>query len=74
MARFKDKDWNLPVDQDGNINAGHVEIAVLMDIRDELKRLNELLHCRNFINIPVTLSKIERNTTKKRKPKVKKAS
>lgn len=45
-------------------------LAVLMDIRDELQRLNALLHCPNFTNIPTKLDEIKRNTAK---PKRKKA-
>ena len=38
------------------------QLAVLMDIRDELKTLNQLLACRNFTGIPASLSAIQRNT------------
>jgi hypothetical protein len=38
-----------------------------MDIRDELQKLNALLHCSNFRNIPAKLERIARNTTKKKK-------
>ena len=54
-------------------------IAVLMDLRDELKELvrtnreidNSLraLRCRNFLRIPAKLDRIGRNTEKKRKLK-----
>lgn len=43
-----------------------VNAALLMDIRDELKRLNGVLHCPNFLAIPFKLDAIKRNTTKKR--------
>lgn len=41
-----------------------------MDIRDELKKLNNLLYCQNFIGIPGKLHQIELNTRKpvKKKP------
>jgi len=42
-----------------------------MDIRDELKQLNRLLRCPNFLAIPYTLNKIERNTRKPKRRKVK---
>lgn len=38
MARYKDIDWNLD-----DCSAEVAQIAVLMDIRDELKRLNSLI-------------------------------
>lgn len=43
-------------------------VAVLMDIREELQRLNSLLHCSNFIGIPRTLKTISRKIPV-RKPK-----
>ncbi len=55
MARFKNSDWNIsestsqpgsPTTMDGAI------LAVLMDVRDELQRLNSLLGCSNFTGLP----------------------
>lgn len=43
--------------------------ALLMDLRDELKQLNLLLHCSRFVDIPWKLDAIVKNTTKK--PKLK---
>lgn len=48
----------------------HVRVELLMDIRDELQKLNAVLNCRNFLAIPSKLDKIERNTCK---PKRKRA-
>lgn len=68
MTRHKDACWDLPTPP----GMGGAQIAVLMDIRDELKKLNDLLGCRNFINIPLSLNQIEENTRRrKRKEKVK---
>lgn len=73
MPRFKDIDWNLPIDAAGNIQSWDcVKTAVLMDIRDELKEIGQSLRplrCHNFLTIPRTLNKIARNTTKARKKK-----
>lgn len=44
----------------------HVEVEVLMDIREELRRLNGLLHCSNFVGIPATLKSIARNIPARR--------
>ncbi len=51
-----------------------VNTIVLMDIRAELQRLNSLLHCQNFINIPRQLEPIAKmakrantNAAKRRK-------
>jgi dipeptidyl aminopeptidase/acylaminoacyl peptidase len=52
-----------------SVNYRSVGIAVLMDIRQELRRLNSLLACPNFQRIPRDLGRIAANTTKKkRKP------
>lgn len=70
MGRFKDGAWDLPEGQNGRISTWQaVEIAVLMDIRDELKTLNTLLHCSNFTGIPATLRSIRRAIPAKPKAK-----
>jgi hypothetical protein len=67
--RFKDRSWNLG-GEDGQVGTWEMAgIAVLMDIRDELKQLNALLSCPNFTAIPATLRKISRNTAKRSKKK-----
>ena len=68
-GRFKDIDWDLADDQGRVGTWERVEIAVLMDIRDELKKLNFLLHCNNFVAIPRKLDRISANTAKPRKRK-----
>ena len=62
-------DWHIHVNDDGTWNDADVQMALLNDIREELKRLNELLHCSNFVEIPSILRTIKRNTTKRKKPK-----
>lgn len=68
--RFKDKVFDLGDDQ-GNIGTWEkVGIAALYDIRDELKALNQtlsILKCRNFLEIPFKLDRIERNTLRPKK-------
>lgn len=44
-----------------------VSVEVLMDIRDELRRLNRLLHCPNFVAIPAKLDALRRKTPAKKK-------
>lgn len=67
MADFRGIDWDL-ADTQGKIGTWErVGIAVLMDIRDELKALNELLRCPNFTGIPATLRSIQRNTRRAKK-------
>lgn len=64
MARHKDTNWNLETPHPGMNGA---TLAVLMDIRDELKMLNGLLHCSNFVGIPSTLKAIDRKLRTPRK-------
>jgi len=64
-TRHKNKVWNVgEVIQSYTWEQG--KLAVLMDIRDELKRLNELLHCEHFLCIPMKLDAIRRNTARRR--------
>lgn len=65
------KDWNWKTITDGNYYQtdyfyNHASLAVLMDLRDELQRLNRLLYCVNFQNIPHTLKQIARQTKKRK--------
>ncbi len=65
--RRANADWQV-ADNDGSVPTWErVGIAVLMDIRDELQKLNNLLRCPNFIAIPRKLDAIRRNTTKKKR-------
>lgn len=68
-TRHKGISWILHPNSSGNITLEQVNVAVLMDIRDELKELNRLLHCSNFVAIPTILRTIRRNTTKRRRNK-----
>lgn len=73
MARYKDREWNLPDPKENGIwTWQHIEIAVAMDIRDELKKLNALLSCHNFVAIPHTLKGIRAKLPTKRRKKRKK--
>lgn len=65
--RFANTDWHL-ADQKNQIETWEkVGIAVLMDIREELRTLNRLLSCPNFTGIPATLRRISANTAKPKK-------
>jgi hypothetical protein len=63
-GRFKDVNWHLANDLG---QARDAQLAVLMDIRDELKQLNRTFGCFNFLEIPGILRKIRANTAKPRK-------
>jgi len=69
-TRHRNREWALPTNQTGAPETWQaVEIAVLMDVREELQNLNRLLRCPNFLEIPDTLRGIRRNTAKKSKSK-----
>jgi hypothetical protein len=68
LARRINVGWATP--PEGAFTWDHVAVEVLMDLRDELQRLNALLHCKNFVAIPRKLDAIAANTREpKRKPK-----
>lgn len=64
--RSKNIRWRIVRDPDGNITWEQVHAAILMDIRDELRELNLLLRCPNFISISRKLDAIRKNTAKPR--------
>lgn len=57
--RKKDKNW-VCADVNGAVSPTHATLAVLMDIRDEMKELNRVFRCQNFLDM---LRKIRANTT-----------
>ena len=65
---MKDVNWDVKTTNDGRSATccEEARLAVLMDIRDELKKLNGLLGCHNCIVIPQLLRDIKRNTTKRK--------
>jgi len=68
MSRHGHVNWNLHDNGPGKpVPNETVTNALLMDLRDELQKLNGLLHCQNFQAIPSKLDRIGRNTTKPRK-------
>jgi hypothetical protein len=72
MARHKDMDWNLAegTPQPGGSKThtwDSIHTALLMDIRDELKRINSRLDCRETQLIPRYLKRIAANTARPKK-------
>jgi hypothetical protein len=63
-TRRKDINWKLNVSHDGGVTTLEAQLAVLMDIRDELKRLNNRLYCTEVGEIPRILRRISANTHK----------
>lgn len=66
MARtHKDIAWDLPTTERGALTDWQkVEIAVLMDIRDELKELNETLRCYRVRRMCDDINRIDRRLQK----------
>lgn len=57
-TRHKNTNWNcLPAP-----SFDSAQLAVLMDIRDELQTLNRVFQCSAFLEIPRVLRAIRRNT------------
>jgi hypothetical protein len=67
MARkFANVNWDVPKNEEGNIRSWEgVRLSVLMDIRDELQKLNRILGCHNFLDVPHKLDRIDVNTKKR---------
>ena len=66
--RKRNVSW-LVADEHGSCKSvEHAQLAVLMDIRDELQELNALLRCTETQRIPRYLKRIASNTAKPRKP------
>lgn len=66
----QDWSWRLYESDGGGFQSDQVTHALLMDIRRELKRLNNVLQCPNFMAVPAKLDQIAKNTRKRRKPKI----
>lgn len=66
-TRKKNFNWGIKTNGDGTTPTPDAHLATLMDIRDELQRLNSLLNCSIFVAISRKLDAIRRNTAKKRK-------
>ena len=61
------QDWHVADEQDNVPTWERAAIAVLMDIRRELRNLNSMPRCPNFQAIPSELRAIRRQTVKPRK-------
>jgi hypothetical protein len=68
-TRHKNSRWELPADGTGRLEWTHVQVALLMDIRDEMQRLNNIIGCTNFLAIPYHLEEIRKNTRRPRRRK-----
>ena len=64
-------DWNLHSDDHSgwSFTVDSVNAILLQEIRDELKTLNKLLLCENFLRIPRTLLEIRNASRTKATPR-----
>lgn len=69
MHDYSNVTWTIKRNPDGTISQSDAHLAVMMDIRTELQKLNRVLYCPNFTAIPGILRTIRRNTTKPRRRK-----
>lgn len=69
--RQKDQNWTIERNLDGKWSFDAAHLAVLMDIRDELKAMRRRPDCAETLAIPRMLKQIRANTTKRRR-KIKK--
>lgn len=65
----KNLEWTVTDDQGRVRTWEQAMCALLMDVRRELRDLNRLLQCDNFVSMPHVLRDIRRNTTKPKKKK-----
>ena len=71
VSRERCKDFEWTIERLGaGATAQGAQLTVLMDLRDELKRLNGLLFCRNFVDLPRVLRAIRKNTTRPKRMKM----
>jgi hypothetical protein len=68
-AKVANTDWMVLENDNGRYEHDQVMKALFMDIRNELRRLNQVLQCPNFIAVPSKLDQIAKNTRKRRRPK-----
>lgn len=58
--------WSLWQNPDGTFSSETVTRAILLDIRTELSRMNNVLQCHNTVRIPGILDQIAKNTKKRK--------
>lgn len=64
-GRFKDVNWHLAEGAGREIRSGGAQLAILMDIRDELKELNATLRCHRVARMADAAIRIDRRLAKK---------
>ena len=63
MARRENINWNLP--ESATLGYDAAALAVLMDLRDELRTIRRILQCPNFQHIPFDLGRLVKQTARR---------
>lgn len=71
MRPTKNLVWDVHKNSDGSWSFDAAQLAVMLDIRDELQTLNAVFRCYNTLAIPGLLRDIRRNTNKRKRKKSK---
>lgn len=61
MHNGQNAEWTLDRNADGSMPWDGVHAALAMDLRNYLRRMTNVLECRNATRIPRVLDKIERH-------------
>lgn len=61
--RHKNATWDIPA----RVTWEQATYAALLDVRDELQTLNAVFRCSNFLGIPGTLTRIEKQLSAQRR-------
>ena len=70
-SKVANSGWYIGRQDDGRYPHNQVMLALLMDIRGELQRINRTLQCQETQAIPRLLRAIRSNTAKPRRAKAK---
>lgn len=65
--KTRNLDFSIADNADGTWSRDAIQCVVLMDIRDELQKLNAVFACANFQSIPRTLRTISRKLPVRRR-------
>lgn len=68
QRELQNQDWTIPHSPTG-YSWDTVQAMLLMDLRDQLRTLNNVFRCHRFLDVPNKLERIARNTAKKRRKK-----
>lgn len=60
--RRKNVNWTIGNGVSNTVSHSDAALAVMMDIRDEIQKLNRVFECPRFVSIPNVLREIRVNT------------